>query len=418
MKKLIALVLLCSVMLSGCGMLKSEPTPPVTESKTVYFVNFGSVEGKSAAVAHVVDTVNGEYVDSEKEEVYTFADDAVLESFDLKKVSVPTETSIEKMELARFKEAALLLKAESPIVYKVEVAEGKIYAARSELKFFPEEEPAEVLCPKCTKWFKEGVEFDTHDCQPAPTPTPSATPSPSPTPTATPAPTATPKPTVTEAPRTKQCPVCEKWYSEKDYLYHQCVGYNVQCPQCKNWYMAGYDFLTHKCGTSQAVRCGACGITFDSKQAYDNHKCQAAGGQTCYGCGQYFATVYAYDTHSCPGNVSQPTYTQCAYCGIWLTEGNEYRNHVLSCAGNQKVYCSDCGITFDNQNAYDNHHCQGTGGQTCYGCGQYFATVYEFDTHSCPGNNAGQSGMVQCEYCGQWLYEGSDYRNHMLSLHY
>lgn len=402
MKRFVGLILVFTLLLAGCttGTTAQGGTanPPQTETRLVYFSNFGVLEGKDVAFVQFVDTKNGEYVETDQKGIYHFADNVTLQSFDLRENASPTDASIKKMDFPQFKEAALLLKGASPIVYILEVANDTIYSARSGMTFFPARDAAQVFCPNCGKVFQEGAEFDNHECIVETTAPAETAPATEPTQV-----TETTAPAPTEAPKTKQCPVCAEWFAEGDtYLHHECIGYRVACYDCGNWYQAGYEFLTHKCTpstktttkknsntnkpTSQPVQCSKCKLWFDNYTQYGNHHCQGTGGQVCYGCGQYFATTYEYDTHRCPGNIVEEDYP-CGYCGL----------------------------VFATYQQFANHHCQGTGGQTCYGCGQYFSTTYDYDTHKCPANV--QPVMVQCEVCGQWLEEGNMYRSHMLNNH-
>ena len=88
MKKMIAAVLLCALLLSGCG--GRDKTPPVTESKTVYFVSFGLEDGRETALVRHVELIDGEFADTGREERFGFAKSAVFESFDLSLTAEPT----------------------------------------------------------------------------------------------------------------------------------------------------------------------------------------------------------------------------------------------------------------------------------------------------------------------------------------
>lgn len=462
MKKVLAMVLFCGLLLCGCSRSDSVQSP-VTESKTVYFINFTVLDGNEAAIVRFVGSVNGEYTDTMREETLFIADDALFESFDLRLSFSPSEASIEKMELSQFKDAALLLKDSSPVIYRVEIADGKIYSARSELAFLPASEPADKLCPDCDQWFKEGIEFETHACAPEPSPTPSPTPAPLPVPAG--------------SPGSKACPVCTKWYAEgNDYLYHECVGYSVMCPICSNWHEAGYDFLTHPCAylipsptatpaqsskpggnktnnTSVnsgpgSIQCPVCSNWFAEGDTYLHHEC-VGYSVMCPVCGKWYDAGYDLLSHPCASGENAPPVVrdrwQCQICGNWydpgyshshsplpgavaptpvptlrpdqivctscyrtFTVGAEYDNHICPINGGLGPrVCPTCGLSFPgDQLKY--HNCQAPPPKVCEGCGESFVGM-AYDLHICPVKTQ------TCPNCGGTYHVGNEYAAHTIS---
>ena len=437
MKKLVAIALVLIFLLAGC----SKDEPLMTESKTFYFTQFGVLDGKDAAVVAIVEYVNGEYVDISREETLSFADNVLIESFDLRRTSAPTESSIEKMELEQLKEVSLMFNGNSPVIYRAEIADAVIYSLRSELKFLPVNEPVDKLCPDCDKSFKEGLEFDTHACIPEPSPTPAPTPTPAPVP-------------VPEgSPGSKGCPVCTNWYAEgNDYLYHECVGYNVMCPLCGNWYEAGYDFLTHPCAYitpaptasptplsrpnsnkttntgsansgSGSIQCPVCTNWYAEGDSYLHHECVGYSVK-CPICGNWYEAGYEMLTHPCAtGELAPPVVRdrwQCQICGNWYDPGYNHSHSPLPGSSDAPLIlpngyqrCPKCMLFYSTGHSFDNHLCTGKPSDICRHCGQQFGTIVALETHQCP---AGTPDKL-CPQCGEWVPGGDAYTQHVQAYH-
>lgn len=432
MKKLVSMVLLCALLLTACG--KDEDIP--MESSTLCFVDFVLQSGEEMAVVRYVENINGEYTDTQREEKLSFAKDVLIRSFDLRMDPVPAESSVTEMTLAQFKEAALLSKDGALPVYRVELADGKIYSVNPTLSFFGTAEQNEFVCALCGEAFAAETELDSHDCPEKPEPTPT------PEPTATPG----PEPVPAGSPGSRQCPLCADWYAEgDDYLDHDCIDGDVACPLCGQWYEAGRAFLSHPCAllaetfrdasassgpaptakpaataAPKKLQCPLCSGWYAEGEEYLGHTCLGYS-VACPLCGQWYEAGRAFLTHPCadaapaPAPTSAPAATpapggsgsggriQCQRCLEWYDPGDGSYIHYCAVAtpgpGDSVVMCQVCQLLFQDQSQYERHHCQGRPGQTCTGCNQYFFTTYEYDTHSCPG----RVNQSRCSHCGQWM---------------
>ena len=432
MKKFLAIFVLLSLVLSGCGSIGSETIPPSREIRTLYFVSFGLLDGREVAVVRFVDVLNGELVDTKHEDTYTIADAVSIESFDIRLSAAPTEASIVKMELAQLKEAALQLKDGSPVIYSAEISDGQILSLRSELLFFPPE-PKEITCPDCGETFTGGAEFDAHICLPEPTPE------------TTPEPTPAPSPVSAGSPGSAQCPLCGEWYTGgHDFLHHDCLGYGVACPICGAWHEAGYEFLIHECLGAQDRQCPLCEQVFRSENAFLHHDCLGYS-VSCPLCGEWYIAGYEFLTHPCVSmltasasavsdqaaapasqaaapaahviqnapavNNDTAGKTQCQTCGKYFAPGHEFDTHF--CQSIPRT-CPGCMMSMPAWKLND-HNCSGANysGRTCENCGNYFMG-YAYDAHVCPGRVPRES----CPRCGGLYHAGAEMEAHLQSCNF
>lgn len=435
MRRLGVLFLLAALLLSGCGAGKSVEAVPVTETKTVYFVNFGTLEGEEVAAVRLVEAKGADFSDTMQEETYTFADNVHIEYTD------PAQNDSTEMDLARFKNAALMLQNDSPVIFSAEVADGRIYSVRMQPGALSVPEPVKQYCPDCGTTFSEPDIFENHDCKTEPEPTPAPTPTPSPAPSPVPAGTA----------GSLQCPVCGDWYAAgDDYLHHSCVGYSVACPVCGKWYEAGYAFLSHGCvapvptkapaaavtqppkaaatpaptptasAAAKTLQCPICANWYAEGNEYLDHQC-VGYSVACPICGKWYEAGRAFLTHACAAQTPAPTVTappassdgrvQCPTCKYWYDPGFDYDNHrcapVMDDPTGRTQQCPVCQIIFPKGTQYDNHHCQGRPGKTCPDCGEYFFDLPVYDSHVC----AGRQQKTQCQYCFGW-FTSAEYAAH------